>query len=716
MPFSALVRISSAAALCAALALPAAAQTGAAATTQNPPDRITLPDVTVTAQKEPAKAQDLPVSVTAITAGMLERAGVSIVSDAALVAPNTVFTEFTARKLSNARFRGLGASPVNPAVTTFVDGVPMLNANASSFELIDVDQIEFVRGPQSALFGRNTLGGLVNIASARPNLSRWTGRLSAPLGDNGQREIRGSVSGPLSNTVAVSAAMGRGDRDGFTTNSITGNRVDDRSGTFGKAQLLWTPNARWETRVIVAGERSRDGDYALSDLAGLRQNPYTVARDYEGFQNRDLMSATLLARYEGNRVSVTSTTGYLRWETQDKTDLDYTPLSLITRDNTEEARQFSQEVRVASGANAPIRLSDSTTMAWQVGGVMFTQNYEQDAINLFSPFLLSPFLGFPVSQHSPKGTIDDLGFGGFAQATLTFSDRVDLAVGARADRETKDAALDTFFDPVIAPPSAVTEKVTYSNVSPNASLTVHVRPGAIVYATAGRGYKAGGFNPTAPPSAEAYGEEQTWTVEAGAKTSFAGGRVTATAALFHIDWTDLQLNLPIPMAPGQFYISNVGGATSRGVELELMARAGRGVDVFGSLGVTRARFDAGSTSSGADVSDNRLPFTPDYTASIGMQATREIRTGVLAFGRAELVRYGSFDYDDANTAGQEAYSLANLRAGVDVRGVTVEGWVRNLFDTRYIPTAFAYGLFAPSGFVGESGRPRTLGVTVGVRF
>lgn len=237
-----------------------------------------------------------------------------------------------------------------------------------------------------------------------------------------------------------------------------------------------------------------------------------------------------------------------------------------------------------------------------------------------------------------------------------------------------------------------------------------------MYATAGRGFKAGGFNPTAPPSAEAYGEENTWTVEAGAKTSLAGGRVTATAALFHIDWTDLQLNLPIPMAPGQFYISNVGGATSRGVEVELLARAGRGVDVFGSLGLTRARFDAGSTSSGADVSDNRLPFTPEYTASIGMQATREIRTGVTAFGRAELVRYGAFDYDDANTAGQEAYSLANLRAGVDVRGVSIEGWVRNLFDTRYIPTAFAYPLFAPSGFVGESGRPRTLGVTVGVRF
>ena len=82
----------------------------------------------------------------------------------------------------------------------------------------------------------------------------------------------------------------------------------------------------------------------------------------------------------------------------------------------------------------------------------------------------------------------------------------------------------------------------------------------------------------------------------------------------------------------------------------------------------------------------------------------------------DLVRYGAFDYDDANLAGQAAYSLANFRAGVDVRGVTIEGWVKNAFDTRYIPTAFAYGNFAPSGYVGESGRPRTLGITIGVGF
>src|SRR6476659_1355399 len=135
--------------------------------------RFTLPPLTVTAQKEPADPQTLPVSVTAVPKGTLEEAAVRSLSDAAGYAPNTYFNEFTARKLSNARVRGVGAGPTNPGVASYIDGVPQLNANSSSIELVDIQQIEFVRGPQSALFGRNTLGGIVNVSSALPTHT-WT--------------------------------------------------------------------------------------------------------------------------------------------------------------------------------------------------------------------------------------------------------------------------------------------------------------------------------------------------------------------------------------------------------------------------------------------------------------------------------------------------------------------------------------------------------------
>ena len=229
---------------------------------QAPAATIQLPPVTVTAQKEPADPRTLPVSVTAVPKSTLTNAGVGIVSEAGQYSPNTFFTEFAARKLSNARFRGIGSSPANPGVTTYFDGVPQLNANTSSIDLLDVEQVEFVRGPQSALFGRNTLGGLVNVVSSRPSLSSWTGSFSAPFANAGSMEIRAGAGGPVvSGRMGASFAMVYGQRDGYTTNVITGNDLDSREAFAAKGQLLWTPSSTWVTagRTSICGSTSPVG-------------------------------------------------------------------------------------------------------------------------------------------------------------------------------------------------------------------------------------------------------------------------------------------------------------------------------------------------------------------------------------------------------------------------------------------------------------------------
>jgi iron complex outermembrane receptor protein len=676
-----------------------------------------LPPLTVTAQKEPAEAQTLPVSVTAVSDEVLRNAGVEIVSDAGVYAPNAQFTEFTARKLTNVRFRGIGASPANPSVTTYFDGVPQLNANSASIDLMDVAQVEFVRGPQSALFGRNALGGLINVTSARPSLNGWTGSLSVPFANASSREVRGSIGGPvIAGKLGVAGAIQYGTRDGFTTNDLTGHDLDSRSAFSAKGQLLWTPARNWETRVIVTGERARDGDYALSDLDGLRRNPFHTARDFEGFTNRDIIGTTIQNRREGSKVSLSSTTGFLKWTTEDATDLDYTPLPLLRRNNQEESFQFTEEVRVASAANAPLHVSKSVPLRWQAGVFVFTQNYDQDAINSFAPFVLSPFIAVPVSQTSPRASLDDVGLGVYGQGTATVGSRLDLTAGVRVDTEQKDALLSTFFLPTIAPPVNVDTGKRFSDVSPQFAASYRVQPTKMVYASVARGFKAGGFNPASPVGSEAYGEEHTWNVEGGVKTMWAGGRVMTNASVFRIDWADLQLNLPDPNVPGQFYIANVGGAASSGVEFEVNARVHTGVDVFTSVGYTHARFDAGSLSSGVPVGGNTIPNTPDYTATVGTQLSHAVRPGLSVYGRADATFYGAFKYDDLNRAGQDAYSLANFRGGARGRYLFAEAWIKNAFDTHYIPVAFAYGQLAPSGFIGEMGRPRTFGVNAGVSF
>ncbi len=687
---------------------PPAAQAG-----QSP--SIVLPTVIVTAQKEASDVKDVPVSVTAVTAETIANSGLRAITDAVMFAPNSVFTEFTARKVSNARFRGIGSSPANPAITTYLDGVPQLNSNSSNIELLDVGQIEFVRGPQSPLFGRNTLGGIINVTTARPSMSAWTGSATVPFGNAGLWDARGNVSGPIGDRAAIGVAAGKQQRDGFTRNTITGHDIDSRDGTFAKAQALFLPNANWEARVIYAYERNRDGDYALGDLSAIRRAPFRVSRDYEGFTNRDISNTTVNLRGTGQNVAIESTTGFIKWKTDDSTDLDYSPLPLATRSNLEQDTQFTQEVRLASPENAPLALG-STMVKWQAGIEYFNQAYDQDAVNAFSPFVLNQQLGFPISMHSPEASIDSNGVGLFGRATFSFNDTIDITAGLRFDHESSDAHLNTFFSPAIAAANVVAADQTFNDISPQFAFSYRVTPQQTAYVSAARGYKAGGFNPAALPGSEAYGEEHAWHVEGGVKSTLAGGKVAANAAVFFIDWDDLQLNVPNPFVPGQFYIANVGGARSRGVEVEVTARPRPSLDLFAALGVTNAQFAAGTMANGVAVDDNDLPYTPDYTATFGGQMTRAINSAVSGFARAEVVLTGAFSYDEANAEGQDAYALVNLRAGARLRRYFADLWLRNAFDTRYVPIAIPYPGFAPSGFIGENGRPRTFGMTIGATF
>jgi iron complex outermembrane receptor protein len=347
---------------------------------------------------------------------------------------------------------------------------------------------------------------------------------------------------------------------------------------------------------------------------------------------------------------------------------------------------------------------------------LFTNDYTQEAVNTLAPFTVSEFIPFTVQQTTPRAALDDLGVGVYGQGTLTFNDALDLTVGARFDHESKDAVLETFFTPMIPEPTLVAAEESFSNVSPQLAVAYRLDNTKMLYASAARGFKAGGYNPASPTGSEAYDEEHTWNVEGGIKSTLAGGRVLANAAVFFTDWSDLQLNLSNPQVPAQFYVANVGSASSRGVELELTARPVPGVDVFSAFGYTRARFGDDTASSGLNVSGHELPFTPDYTFSLGAQLTRVVTSRVSLYGRGELVAYGAFHYDEANSAAQDAYSLVNLRAGARGGVLSAELWVRNAFDTRYVPLAFAYPGLAPSGFVGEPGRPRTFGISIGVGF
>lgn len=420
-------------------------------------------------------------------------------------------------------------------------------------------------------------------------------------------------------------------------------------------------------------------------------------------------------RRTGDAVNLWSTTGVVWWEADDLTDLDYTFIPIVTRTNNERDLQFTQELRLASAEGTSLGLSESVGLTWQGGLSFFRQSYEQDAVNTYAPFVFSQFIEFPTIERSPA-ELHDTGVGIYGEATLTFSDRFDATLGLRGDFENKEAVLNTMFIPALAPPSTIAADESYSDVSPQFTAAYRMTASQTVYATVSRGFKAGGFNPGVLPGSEVYGEEHSWNYEGGVKTSWLQNRLTVNTSVFYIQWEDMQLNVPNPVAPGRFYVDNVAGAASKGVEIEAMTRIAPNCDIFAGFGFTDAIFDTGAVSSGVNVGGNRISNTPRYTGNVGGQYTVGVRPGADAYVRADLAFRGAYHFDDANTVEQEAYSTANFRMGVRGERVFGEFWIKNAFDTFYVPVAFPYPGLAPSGFVGESGAPRTLGARVGVTF
>jgi iron complex outermembrane receptor protein len=519
----------------------------------------------------------------------------------------------------------------------------------------------------------------------------------------------------IADKLAVSFGAGYSGRNGFTVNDITGHDLDSRSAFFGKAQVLWTPNADWQIRGLLSGERARDGDYALNDLQALRANPFHAARDFEGYTNRDLVSPTLLVSHVGKTIDLFSTTGFVWWKTADLTDLDYTPLPLITRDNHERDLQFTQEFRVAPAKNAALALSKDVTLHWQAGLFLFTQGYTQEAVNSFAPSVLSPDLPFPITQHSPDASLDDKGVGMYGQGTLTFSSRLDVTIGVRGDHESKTAALNTFFVPAIAPANPVNADNSFNDVSPQFTVTYHVKHGNIVYGTASRGFKPAGSTPRRRrqrglrrgAQLELRGRRQELMV----RRSADGQRCCLLSALGGSAGQRAEPLRARAVLHRQRRPRHEQGRRVRG-HRSADARIGR----FGGVGTTDARFGSDGVSGGSTSAATRWSRAPGCTADAGVQYSRPVSGTLSAYGRADLVSYGSFQYDDANTAQQDAYSLTNLRGGVRSGKVFIEGWVRNAFNKAYVLTAFAYPGFAPSGFIGENGPARTFGIRAGVSF
>jgi iron complex outermembrane receptor protein len=682
--------------------------------------------IVVTAQKQGAEAvQDVPRSVTAISQKQIRDAGLTSIADAARFVPNALVTGFSARRLSFPYVRGVGSGQGDPAVATFVDGVPQLSVSSTNLSFAGLDRVEILRGPSSVLWGRNTIGGAINMISRKPS---WDpgGEFQTSFGNYNSTRYQVRATGPVTDeTLAMSVDASYEKRDGYTDNVATGNDVGDAESTFARMQFLWAPNENNTVHFSVYGEASRDGGFVLSNVSdqpgqpGLRSNPFRINQDFEGSTERDILAGSIVWNHYGNDFEFVSITAAQGWDIDESADFDFSffsPFGLddaIRRYTNEEETYAYQEFRLSSPADSELDAGRKDGVKWLIGTSAFYSDSKREASNEYRPGS-SVFTGLPAEGVDRNfGTFYSWSASVFGQSTFVFANGFEATAALRYDYESRDARLNHTFAGNQVPGGMQQLDRSFERLLPRGSIAYRFCDDFKSYFSVARGFKAGGFNLTAPMGSESFGTETSWTYELGAKTQWFDDRLTANAAIFFVDWDDMQLSQFDPDAGG--YVSNAGKSTSQGVELELAGQISKAWTVFGTAGYLDTEFGRASDQNGS-VRGNNLPFAPKMTFGAGTQYSHKLDNGHDIFARIDWFHVGEFSYD-ASGAATERYNLTNLRVGYTLKDVRLEGFVGNLLDEEYIGIAFdANPDPAAASYVGQNGTPRTFGLSMSVTF
>jgi iron complex outermembrane receptor protein len=669
--------------------------------------------VTVTATKTgAADIQSTPIAITALPARTIDQLGIQTVEGLAGFVPTLTVSQHTGA--AQVTIRGIGTNSTvvgaDPSSTVHLDGVYLGRPAMVFADFLNVERVEVLRGPQGTLYGRNSVGGTINIVTRQPtNTVETSVRLTA--GNYHKLRADGAVSGPLiKNKVMGNFAFLHGTREGFV------HDLDHPDHSLG-SEDTWAGRAHLRIVLGTQSELVLSGDYGRFDGAPLTYaKPIAAKPDFKvpfdspsslwtvrtsdltsGKNIQQGASAKLAVRLNGT-TTLTSLTAYRRSNYRFFIDADATELQLQTSDVPDVQRQVSQELTL---------VQRTPKLTW-IGGVFFFDEHNEGQVEITV---------HPAVQIRPFAKIGTKARAMFGQATYSLARRVSLTGGVRFTDEQKDldntggvyrlgtailADLTSFYDYV--------DNATYQAWTPKGSIQVQVSRDTFVYVSATRGFKSGGFNqfnPTAPEPERAFNPEFAWSFEGGLKRTMAGGRVRVNTAVFSNDYRELQVQSFL--RPGVIDISNAGSATIRGIEVEAAAAAGRGVHLAGHVSWLDAIYDRyvarGPGGATRDAAGNRLNNAPEWSGS--GSAVYELATGRAgtASVRGDLSWQSRVFFTPVNDAieTQRTYGLLHLRAGFEPqnRRWEIAVYVRNLGNQEYITGTANVPLPAITGRPGE---------------
>ncbi|MGE0582983.1 MAG: TonB-dependent receptor [Steroidobacteraceae bacterium] len=676
-------------------------------------DAFTIEEVVVSAQKRTERLVDVPVAISVFGASSIDQTGVRELREVSGYIPNMQISkgpDFS----STVTIRGVGANSRNigfdSRVGVYIDGVYVGQSPAINQELLNLERVEVLRGPQGTLFGKNTVAGAINLITKKPD-DELRGMASVDFGNLNYREVRGSLNLPVNDAVSTSFAVSKTDRDGYVRNIITGNDLNERDVLAYRAQMRIRANDRLEINASFDGLNS-DGRILVGDpvtdmlaMQPVQAAPQmgVVAFSFDPTDKRDIYGGSLDLAYQlGGGNTVKSITGYRTTDAVYTNATDYSPVDIISIEYRDKYDVLSQELQLISSTDRAFSYTgglyfyrqDAHTNRDVILGNDFVQYfigplYASGALSPPLPpapalpnALVAQLIGFgpPLSKVFNRGDVDTTSYAAYFNGTYQVSDRWKLGFGVRWSTEKKEVnwLLDgrnsgifrigsTGTDPLN--PSPMTNERTDDFFAPAASITYALSKTSNLYARYASGYKSGGFNldyinrdELAAHRGLDFDKETVDSFELGLKGNYLDGRLSLNVAAFIANYDDYQVNQFVNLGGGRtsIRINNAAKVETSGLEAESTLHVTDNFTLQASLGLLKAEFDSfpAGGSGGTDVSGNDLPNAPKLTYAAGAtwrHAVPALRSTLLL--RGDVTHTGDF-FTTADNATTTPYNSA----------------------------------------------------------
>ncbi len=709
------------------------AQTGSSADEQAAENaEPTVDRIEVTARRRVELLNEVPSSVSVFGDSRLKDRQADQLNDIQYAVPNLYFEHGDG---SNAVIfmRGIGQNDslafVDSGVAVYLDDVFIARSQTAFLDVFDVERIEVLRGPQGTLYGRNSPGGAIKFISSPPP-DHLSGDIEAGLGNFGERKFKGRLGGPiLGQKLRGKLAVAGHHHDGFARNELLGGQDGDTESFAWRGTLAWNPARDLELTFTADGKVDRPDTsrspirvtdvFAFSDPLADPPESVTLPPGGDPFvaetnanSLNDITSYGFMLRADwmiSPRWSLESITAYREMEFDLVLDTDGSPLPLIDVALFQDQEQFSQEVR----------LSYQGERVNATAGVFYFDD-EDRTLSGFDAHSASIF-GFPLTFFAPGAQLADTdqtteSIAVFAHSTIDLTPRLALEMGLRYTRDERESArrFEIFPDPTLritedfpeflsgvgVPGPQFSGSKSWDAFTPRFSLSWQANENHMLYGSAARGFKSGGFDGRAGDEFEfqPFDPETVWTYEGGLKSTLYQGRLVANLAYFYSDYKDLQVTSFGREAETGFFqtlFTNAAEARIQGVEIELSARPTQQLALQAAAGFLDAEYrDFETLVNGVttDVSDRDLINSPKWNAHIAAHYRRPVTRGL------ELVLNGDINYrgkvaneiTDSPQLRQGSYVLLNATialASVDGRWELRAGG-RNLSDKTIIVQGF----------------------------